>query len=131
MWWPSLIGATLLASVPEALATRAAAFWLWPELAQLRLPLLLWFAQTATIGLGAMLAASFFLRRAKRPIRGDGIAPLPRQAEPARLGKDVLALQMEDHYVRVHRSRGSEMVLMSLGRTIECVEAEGLQTHRS
>lgn len=44
---------------------------------------------------------------------------------------DVLALQMEDHYVRVHRPTGSELVLMPLRRAMECVEAEGLRVHRS
>ncbi|WP_447407542.1 hypothetical protein, partial [Clostridium perfringens] len=43
-WWLALIGATLLASIPEALATRVAAFWLWPELARLDLSLPRWFA---------------------------------------------------------------------------------------
>lgn len=35
-WWPALIGATLVASIPEALATRMAAFQLWPELVRFR-----------------------------------------------------------------------------------------------
>jgi DNA-binding LytR/AlgR family response regulator len=38
---------------------------------------------------------------------------------------------MEDHYVRVYRPHGSELVLMPLGRAIRRAEAEGLQTHRS
>lgn len=49
----------------------------------------------------------------------------------ALLGEDVLALQMEDHYVRVHRPTRSELILMPLGRAIERVGAEGLRTHRS
>lgn len=53
----------------------------------------------------------------------------PPITEP--LGGEVLALQMEDHYVRVHRPAGSELILMPLGRAIEAVEADGLRTHRS
>ena len=49
-----------------------------------------------------------------------------------RLGTDVLALQGEDHYVRVHTALGSELLLMRLADAIE--ELEGLpgeRVHRS
>jgi len=130
-WWPALIGGTLLASAPQALATRAGAFWLWPELAQLRLPLLLWFAQTATLGLISTAAVGFIRRRPAFTPRDD-LAPPPTAAPgDAPLDGNVLALQMEDHYVRVHRPTGSELILMPMNRAIACVGAEGLRTHRS
>lgn len=45
---------------------------------------------------------------------------------------DVLALQMEDHYIRVHRPEGSQLVLMPLGQGIAALGGlEGLRTHRS
>ncbi len=130
-WWVTIVVAALAASVPEALATRAAAFRLWPELARVDLPLTLWFAQTATIGLIAMLGVGFLLRRpVSIPI--DTSAP-PPVIEPVAtpLGGDVLALQMEDHYVRVHRPTGTELILMPLGRAIEAMQVQGLRTHRS
>jgi hypothetical protein len=49
-----------------------------------------------------------------------------------RLGADILALQGEDHYVRVHTPLGSELLLMRLGDAID--ELEGLageRVHRS
>lgn len=130
-WWLALAGATLLASIPEALATRTAAFRLWPELAKLHLSLPLWFAQTTTIGLVAMGCIGLVVRRSAT-MPGDMPAP-PASVELAvtPLGGDVLALQMEDHYVRVHRPAGSELVLMPLGRAIEAMQGEGLRTHRS
>lgn len=131
-WWLSLVGATLLLSVPEALATRAAAFWLWPELGQLDLPWPLWLAQTTTIGLVAMAGAAFFILR--RPAPGASANPVSMPllaATSAPLGRDVLALQMEDHYVRVHRPNGSELILMPLARAIKGMETEGLRIHRS
>lgn len=131
IWLGALVGATLLASIPEALVTRAAAFWLWPDLMQLRLPLPVWFAQTATIGMIAMAGVGFALRRSASASRDD-LAGLPSTGPSvAPLEGDVLALQMEDHYVRVHRSTGSELILMPLGRAIETMQAEGLRTHRS
>ena len=131
MWWPSLIGAALLASVPEAIATRAGAFWIWPELAELRLPLALWFAQTATIGLLAMLGAAFALSCSAPARPGKAVSLLPRQTDTVPLGREVLALQMEDHYVRVYRPNGSDLILMPFGRAIGRVEMAGLRTYRS
>ena len=53
-------------------------------------------------------------------------------ALPAELGSDVIALEMEDHYVRVHTTLGSELVLMRLRDAMSHVsETEGRQTHRS
>jgi len=130
-WWPGVISVTLIASVPEALATRAGAFLLWPDLERLGLPLSLWFAQTATVGMLCMIGASVIMRRGgavPRPERGNFLV-VPLKA--ASLGEDVLALQMEDHYVRVHRPTGSELLLMPLGEAIERVNVEGMRTHRS
>ena len=127
LWWPTLIGATLLASVPQAMATRAGAFWLWPQLTRLYLPWTLWFAQVTTIGLIAMLGAGFLLLRSARAAKAAGPAPL----DIGSFGKEVLALQMEDHYVRVHRPNGSELLMMPLGQAIERTASKGLRTHRS
>ncbi len=60
-----------------------------------------------------------------------GPAKLLARLSP-RLGGQVLALQGEDHYVRVHTALGSELVLMRLGDAIE--ELGGLtgeRVHRS
>ena len=53
---------------------------------------------------------------------------------PASIGRDVVALQAEDHYVRVHTRLGEALVLASLSDAIEDVEHSGIQgqrTHRS
>ena len=51
---------------------------------------------------------------------------------PARLGRDLVCLQMEDHYVRVHTDRGSDLVLIPLKQAVsELAGVEGLQVHRS
>ena len=130
-WWLALIGATLLLSVPEAFATRAAAFWLWPELRGFGLSWPLWLTQTTTIGLVAMAGAAIIVRRTAPGGSADPVSPPWLDPITAPLGRDVLALQMEDHYVRVHRPNGSELILMPLARAIEGMEAEGLRTHRS
>ncbi len=128
-WWLALIAAVLVASLAEALATRMAAFWLWPELARLGPSFPLWFAQTATIGVIATAAIGFALRRSAPPEAPASQPSIDPIVNP--LGGEVLALQMEDHYVRVHRPAGSELILMPLGRAIEAVDVDGLRTHRS
>ncbi|QUL37736.1 LytTR family DNA-binding domain-containing protein [Erythrobacter sp. JK5] len=51
---------------------------------------------------------------------------------PADLGTDVIALEMEDHYVRVHTALGSELVLLRLRDAIAELDGiEGRQVHRS
>lgn len=51
---------------------------------------------------------------------------------PARIGRNVLALQAEDHYVRVYTDKGSALVLARLSDAIEALgPLDGLQVHRS
>jgi LytTr DNA-binding domain len=45
---------------------------------------------------------------------------------------EILALQSEDHYLRVHTRRGDALILMRLSDAMAAMEAlEGSQTHRS
>ncbi|PWC34120.1 transcriptional regulator [Azospirillum sp. TSO35-2] len=51
---------------------------------------------------------------------------------PPRLGRELLALEMEDHYVRVHTTGGSDLILMRLRDAVaELAGIDGLQVHRS
>ncbi|OZA91948.1 MAG: hypothetical protein B7X57_09270 [Erythrobacter sp. 34-65-8] len=51
---------------------------------------------------------------------------------PPHLGTDLIALEMEDHYVRAHTALGSELILMRLRDAIAELDGiEGLQVHRS
>jgi hypothetical protein len=55
-------------------------------------------------------------------------AEQPTDAMPL-FSSDVLALQIEDHYIRVHRPEGSQLVLMTLGQGIAALDGlEGLRT---
>lgn len=66
------------------------------------------------------------------------VAPVPGPARlsarlPVRLRRaEIWALQAEDHYLRVHTSLGSDLILMRLSDAIaELGGVEGAQTHRS
>jgi hypothetical protein len=51
---------------------------------------------------------------------------------PADLGSAIIALEMEDHYLRVHTLLGSALVLMRLRDGIALLgDLEGMQVHRS
>lgn len=58
----------------------------------------------------------------------------PRFVErlPSHLGRDLFALEMEDHYVRAHMAAGSALILMRMRDAVaELDELDGLQVHRS
>jgi hypothetical protein len=51
---------------------------------------------------------------------------------PKGLGRDLLALEMEDHYVRAHMAAGSALVLMRMRDAVAELDGmDGLQVHRS
>jgi DNA-binding LytR/AlgR family response regulator len=50
---------------------------------------------------------------------------------PPRLGRTLLCLQMEDHYVRAYTDRGSELILLPLKAAVAELDGAGLQVHRS
>ncbi len=62
---------------------------------------------------------------------GDRPAPFLDRI-PAKLGRDLLALEMEDHYVRVHTALGSDLILMRMRDAVaELAGLDGRQVHRS
>jgi hypothetical protein len=57
---------------------------------------------------------------------------LNQRLKPGLRDAVILALEAEDHYVRVHTGQGSELILMRLADAIlEMGEVEGARTHRS
>ena len=63
---------------------------------------------------------------------GGGTQPAFLERLPAHLGSDLIALEMEDHYVRAHTALGSELILMRLRDALgELNGIEGAQVHRS
>lgn len=51
---------------------------------------------------------------------------------PKLMGAEIYAVSAEDHYLRLHTSKGSDLILMRLGDAISELEGiDGAQTHRS
>lgn len=73
------------------------------------------------------------------PASSPAVASDPPAAEtpfldrlPPHLGRDLLALEMEDHYVRAHTPHGSALILLRLRDAVaELAALEGAQVHRS
>ncbi len=68
------------------------------------------------------------------PAAPSSASNAPRLLErlPSELGSEIIALEMEDHYVRVHTALGSELALLRMRDAIaELGELDGLQVHRS
>ena len=89
-----------------------------------------------------MLVVGFFvsrlieepLRRAVEPgaaPREPGGAPFLERLAPS-LGRELLHLQMRDHYVEAHTAKGSELILLRFSDALREVDRlDGMQVHRS
>jgi hypothetical protein len=83
----------------------------------------------------ARVAASVATSVAAGPALASGAEPLApdffRRVPPA-LGRDLLALEMEDHYLRIHTVLGSDLILLRLRDALaELGPSRGRQVHRS
>ena len=130
LWVPPAVA--VLALVP-ALLSRLLATSMWPVVAQVGW--LEWYGQclviSSLITLGILWTSRAPAGVATEP-GPDAQSADPRDRLPPRLGREVLCLQMEDHYVRVHTPLGSTLVLMSLSQAMAGLkDVEGVQTHRS
>ena len=130
--WPfSLAVAVAIADVPISILSTAIVrrLWAWQVA---RLGPADFYSQTLLMSfcvLGLWLLLEQVRRSSRRSEPAASPAPPMRPVEPA---EPVLCLQMEDHYVRVHRASGSRLELMPLREAVRRFgTADGLQVHRS
>lgn len=128
LWMPAAVA--VLSLLPAALS-RMLAVRLWPVVEQVGW--LEWYGQGLVISALATIGMTWATRsRAATAEKPDSQSADPRDRLPSRLGRTVLCLQMEDHYVRVHTPEGSTLVLMSLSQAMTGLkDVDGIQTHRS
>lgn len=80
----------------------------------------------------AAIAAWPFLARRPSPaaVKDVDTDPFFRRV-PERLGRDLLALEAQDHYLMVHTRRGSALVHMRLSEAVQMLPPQlGFQAHR-
>ena len=143
----ALPAGALLAAIPLSLRCRLVAGALWPVGVR-HVAATVWYMQVLLISAPRTLAyavSSGFRLRAEpiEPSSGDAGSTLrgriasPDAAAfldrlPARIRREIVALQMEDHYVRVHTMKRSALVLAPLHQVIaELYDMAGVKVHRS
>jgi hypothetical protein len=151
--WVAIVGSAFVAALPTSFlvngiavslletATTDSIVTLYPMVLALSLPLQLMGHVTAFKG-GSVLeeqrpAPKPFIDKAEIEPPPEAI-PSPLQVSPflarlpGRIGKDLLCLQMEDHYVRAFTALGSDIILMRMADASKELEGvDGLQVHRS
>jgi DNA-binding LytR/AlgR family response regulator len=94
-----------------------------------------WYVQMLVIGQPVTVAFAIWLQRRRGDANALGEKARTDSIVPGLLGvrpEEVVCLQMEDHYVRVHTRKGSRMVLATFGQAMEAVaNCDGLRVHRS
>jgi hypothetical protein len=147
--WPIVLRmalAGILAAVPMTAAIIVVHDWLvWPTPWR-AFPYI--FPQTAFLAVVISILVGLFVERrlhaeadterarvAEAPAPALGVEPVVpdffRRMPPA-LGRDLLALEMEDHYLRIHTALGSDLILLRLRDALaELGQSCGRQVHRS
>lgn len=134
-----VLGATLVLSPVQTLGVRlllpliappdlVARFGFWDSLPQAML--LMAVGTTASI---------LFVRGQQRPPAEPTAPIVPRSPDapffdrlPPALGRDILCLEMEDHYLRVHTALGNSLILLRLRDAVaELRSVPGAQVHKS
>jgi hypothetical protein len=104
---------------------------------------LLLYGQVALVGIGIHLLMLLVFRSAPAPADaapGAAAAVIQPRAQsdnpflkrlPAALGRDLLSLQMRDHYVQARTELGTTLLLMRFRDAVAELGEAGLQVHRS
>jgi hypothetical protein len=130
-----LLTVTLVSAVPQTFATAWALSVVQPGRTFGPAHLGALFGPVAIVQLGLALAASRLATPSRpavpsQPGERPSVPFLDRV--PLRLGRQLLTVEAEDHYLRVHTALGSELILARLSDAVAQLEGyDGLQVHRS
>ena len=134
--WLAVVTLTLVISGPLAIMVWAITGWFFDDDRSVVLARLPDFLGPVLVVTGALSALNVFL--ARTPVQTHAAAEGDKPARfldrlPFKLrGSVIRAVQSEDHYLRIHTDRGSDLILMRLSDALTELEGlEGAQTHRS
>jgi hypothetical protein len=135
--WPVWLSSLAAASV-FCLPISLEAYWLAPVLwlghPPPTPPVWLSYFQTLVIATPSSLVIGWLMMRPKgEPAHASASAPSRLTLRvPLAVRGEILALEAEDHYVRVHTVRGSALILMRFADAMDELDGvEGLRVHRS
>jgi hypothetical protein len=137
--------AGILASVPSTLEIIVVHSWLVRPIPLAAAPYI--FPQTAFLTVVISVAMGLFFERRLHAVADAERARVALAPEaspqgavsldffrrvPPALGRELLALEMEDHYLRIHTALGSDLILLRLRDALgELGPERGRQVHRS
>jgi DNA-binding LytR/AlgR family response regulator len=134
--WLGALVLTAAMSLPLTLFVWAYTVWVFEGGRYATLERLVYFLLPVTVVTGVLSVLNIFLQR--EPVQTHAAAA---GAAPARFldrlppklrGATIRAVESEDHYLRLHTDRGSDLILMRLSDALAELEGlEGAQTHRS
>ena len=138
-FWPRLIADSLLMTPPVAALVYAVSWgMLGPQSAQPHIASLL--VQVFVVSFGVMLLRQLAWRgawnaRAKTPAPDEAIDPssaFRQRLSAKRRSARLIAVEAQDHYLRVHTDAGDELVTARFSDALlELASLAGYQTHRS
>lgn len=155
-FWLPTVGACALASVPATFEVIWLESTFRPETVE-HIGFLWLYPQVLVLSLAITIPIMHFFMSRSAPATASDEAALSAQGEdaqgddaqgngtlvasaaprfllrvPTRLGRDLLCLQAEDHYVRVHTALGDDLVLHRFSDAVEELDGlRGLRVHRS
>lgn len=98
-------------------------FWIFNERAERQAPV---------PSMGPAIHPPALQASAEVPVKATAASAPFLERMPPHLGRDLLALEMQDHYVTAHTMAGSSLILMRMRDAIsELSGIEGTQVHRS
>ena len=135
--WTALpVAAACIASFPAALEVTVLEHWMRPgqrEAAAAGLAEIYFLVLVLTLPVTVLLARLRLVAGgvADTPSSGGGSARFFERIPPA-LGRDLLCLRTEDHYLRVTTAMGEELILMRMADAeVDLRGFDGLRVHRS
>ncbi len=134
--WTAALVMTAVISGPLAVMVWTATTLWFDDDRSLRLDRLVDFLAPVTVVTGVLCVLNVFLDRTPPQTHAApaGSAPVRflERLPPRLRGATLRAVQAEDHYLRLHTDRGSDLILMRLSDAVaELAGMEGAQTHRS
>ena len=134
--WLAALVLTAVISGPLAVMVWAVTGLWFDDDRVLRLDRLPDFLAPVTVVTGVLCVLNIFLERSPAQTHAGAAGAAPArflERLPPRLrGAALRAVQAEDHYLRLHTDRGSDLILMRLSDAVAELEGvEGARTHRS
>jgi len=131
--WLRAVPSSLLMVLPMGLFVWiAASIQLGRPLPLEALPSLTWQTLIMCVGM-TFLAVAMAQRRLTATAAAPSGAPKFQERLPLKLrGGELWAVEAQDHYLRLHTSKGQDLILMRLADAVDELEGiEGAQVHRS